>query len=183
MPEETLDVVDEHNRVIGQERRQIVHASGLWHRGVHVFLFTPDHRLLVQRRSHAQDTYPGALDCSVSEHLRVGESYREAAIRGLLEELGLEPIHLRRLVRFKMKYGPNDNMINELYEGVSDGKRLAVDRREIAQIAYHAIPELEEMIASGQVPFSSWFVQLLRWYTGKPAAMEVLWTCRSSKPA
>jgi len=175
MTEEYLDVVDENNQVIGQEKRHVIHTSGLWHRGVHVFLFTPDRRLLVQRRSRAQDTYPNALDCSVSEHLQVGESYLDGAIRGLREELGIEQASLTRLLQLKMNYGPNDNMINELYEGVCDDKSLAIDRREIEQIAHHSIPEIEEMIRSGQVPFSSWFVQLLRWYTGKPTTLQVLW--------
>jgi isopentenyl-diphosphate delta-isomerase type 1 len=178
MSVEWLDVVDEENCVTGRETRHTVHQRGLWHRGVHVFLFTSDGRLLVQRRSQAQDTYPGALDCSVSEHLRAGESYRAAAVRGLREELGLEALRLRRLVQFRMAYGPNDNMINELYEDIYDGELPAVDRREIAGIAYHTLPELEEMQAAGQIPFSSWFVQLLRWYAGRPSALQVLWSGR-----
>jgi isopentenyl-diphosphate delta-isomerase type 1 len=175
MSEECFDVVDENNRVIGQERRHVVHTSGFWHRGVHVFLFTSDRRLLIQRRSHAQDTYPHALDCSVSEHLRVSESYRDGAMRGLREELGLEQIPLRRLVQFRMNYGPNDNMINELYEGVCDDEPFNINQHEIEQIAYYTIPEIEAMMALGQAPFTSWFVQLLRWYTGKPVNMQVLW--------
>ncbi len=175
MTEEYLDVVNENNEVIGQESRQVVHKSGLWHRGVHVFLFTSDRRLLIQRRSNAQDTFPNALDCSVSEHLKISESYLDGAIRGLREELGVEQIHLRRLLQLKMKYGPNDNMINELYERVCDDRLFATNQREIEQIAYHTIPELEEMMASGQGLFTSWFVQLLRWYTGKPTDMQVIW--------
>jgi isopentenyl-diphosphate delta-isomerase type 1 len=175
MTEEYLDVVDEDNRVIGQERRSIVHQSGLWHRGVHVFLFTPDRKLLVQQRGDAQDTFPGALDCSVSEHLEVGESYLEGAIRGLREELGIESVHLTRLLRLKMNYGPGDNMINELYEGICEGETLTINRHEIARLAYHTIPELEAMMASGRVPFTPWFVQLLRWYTGKSSELQVIW--------
>jgi len=178
MAEELLDIADEDNHVIRQEKRQVVHRSGWWHRGVHVFLFTPERRLLVQRRSHAQDTYPGALDCSVSEHLKVGESYQGGAIRGLREELGVKRVHLTRLLQFKMHYGPGDNMINELYEGTCAAETLAINHHEISHIDYRTIPELEEMIAAGQVPFTSWFVQLLRWYTGRPAAMQVIWTCR-----
>ncbi len=180
MSVEWLDVVDEENRVTGREARHTVHQRGLWHRGVHVFLFDSDGRLLVQQRSLTQDTYPGALDCSVSEHLRAGESYLAAAVRGLREELGLAPLPLRRLVQFRMAYGPNDNMINELYEGLYDGGLAGVDDREIAGIAYHTLPELEEMRTSGQVPFSSWFVQLLRWYAGQPSALQVLWASRES---
>jgi len=178
MTEEYLDVVNENNEVIGQESRQVVHKSGLWHRGVHIFLFTPDRRLLIQRRGNAQDTFPGALDCSVSEHLKVGESYLDGAIRGLREELGVGQVHLSRLLQLRMNYGPHDNMINELYEGVcdvDDNEPLTINRHEIQQIVYHTIPEIEEMMALGQVPFTSWFVQLHRWHTGKPVDMQVIW--------
>jgi isopentenyldiphosphate isomerase len=180
MTDELLDIVNEDNHVIGQEKREIVHRSGQWHRGVHLFLFTPDRRLLVQRRSHAQDTFPGALDCSVSEHLKVGESYREGALRGLREELGLDTIDPSRLLRFKMNYGPGDNMINELYEGILDTETFAFNRHEIAQIAFHTLPELEEMLAAGQVPFTSWLRQLLRWYAGKTTRLQVIWARRPS---
>lgn len=175
MSDEYLDVVDKHNRIIGRERRQIVHRSGLWHRGVHIFLFNSSGQLLVQRRSCSADTYPGALDCSVSEHLTAGESYLEAAIRGLREELGLEPVPLRRLTQFRMAYGPHDNMINELYEATCDDPPPNPDSSEIAHIAYHSLAELEEMEASGKIPFSSWFAQLLRWYGRKPSGLLILW--------
>jgi isopentenyl-diphosphate delta-isomerase type 1 len=179
MAAEYLDVVNEDNQVTGQASRQLVHASGLWHRGVHVFLFTPDGRLLVQKRGRAQDTYPGALDCSVSEHLKVGETYRAAALRGLREELGLPAIQLTRLLQFRMNYGPGDNMINELYKGILGGAALRINPQEIARIAYYTLPELEEMMRAGETPFSSWFVQLLRWYAGKPATLQVLSSSRA----
>ena len=181
MAEEFLDVVNEYNQGIGQESRCTVHGSGLWHRGVHAFLFTPDRRLLVQRRSDAQDTYPGALDCSVSEHLKVGESYRDGAIRGLREELGIEQVRLTRLLQLKMNYGPGDNMINDLYEGVYEGEPPAIDWHEIQQVAYHTIHELEGIVVSGQATVTPWFVQLLRWYTGKPVDMQVLWASQAEQ--
>ncbi|MGB0387849.1 MAG: NUDIX hydrolase [Ardenticatenaceae bacterium] len=175
MSEEYFDVVDENNVVVGQEKRRMVHETGGWHRGSHVFLFTPEGRLVIQRRSRTKDLFPGAIDCSVSEHLQVGESYFDGAIRGLQEELGLQPLPLRRLLQFKMNYGPNDNMISELYEAVCHDQSLTIDLRETEEIAYHTIPEIEEMMTSGQVPFAPWFVQLFRWYIGKPAKMDVIW--------
>ncbi len=112
MTEEFFDVVNENNEVIGGEVRR---NSDLWHRGVHVFLFTPDRRLLIQKRSQTRDTFPDTLDCSDSEHLKPGEPYLAAAVHNLLEELGVERIPLTRLVQFEMNYGPNDNEFSELF--------------------------------------------------------------------
>lgn len=176
MAEEYFDIVNENNEVIGQELRQIVHRIGLWHRGVHVFLFTPDRKLLIQKRSQSRDTFPGTLDCSVSEHLKPGESYLAAAERGLREELGIEGIPITRLVQFKMNYGPNDNEFSEVYEGVFNGEKITIDTQEVEAINFYTLPELEKIIAREELPIAPWFIQLIRWYTGKPADMEaILW--------
>jgi len=50
MPDELLDIVDAADQVIGQDLRAAVHLRGLQHRGVHIFLVTPDGKLLVQQR-------------------------------------------------------------------------------------------------------------------------------------
>lgn len=179
MKNEYFDVVNDQNEVTGQEKRRVVHQSGLWHRGVHVFLFTPDRRLLIQKRSQTRDKFPGTLDCSVSEHLKPGESYLNAAVRGLREELGVEGVPLTRLVQFRMNYGPNDNEFSEVFEGtLDDGIGITIDPHEVDEIAFHTIPELEAMLVGRVSPIAPWFVQLLRWYSGKSANMEVLWEFR-----
>ncbi|HSX05180.1 MAG TPA: NUDIX domain-containing protein [Candidatus Saccharimonadales bacterium] len=65
------------------------HAQGLPHRDVHVWL-TDGQRLLQQQRRWDKRIMPGAWDISVGEHVMAGESFREAAVRGLDEELGLQ---------------------------------------------------------------------------------------------
>jgi isopentenyldiphosphate isomerase len=170
-----LDIVDEHNRIISSGSRSYIHQNGDWHRGVHIFLFNQVGELLVQERSPLQDTYAGALDCSVSEHLRKGEGYYVGAIRGLKEELGLEPVTMTRLLHFKLDYGPSDNMINELYQGVLNSQQLIVDRSEIGSIRFENLASLEVLLESGKVAFSRWFKQLLYWYLGKRSEIDILW--------
>lgn len=173
VPDELLDVVDENNRVIGREERGIIHRTDLWHRGVHIFLFTPDRKLLVQERS-LQQLSPNMLDCSVSEHLKTGESYPEAARRGLREELGIAQIPLKQILQFKMNYGPNDNIISTLYEGIIDGEKIIIDKNEVARIMYYSLPRLAELSAQNEASFSRWFLQLLRWYWGKPSDIQII---------
>ena len=176
MPDELFDIVDEQDRVIGQETRSIVHQRGLWHRGVHVFLFTRDGKLLVQTRSKDRAHAPSTLDCSVSEHVRAGEEFYTAAIRGLSEELGVEGIELRPLVKFRMNYGSNDNEISELYQGEVDPATVRFDPVEIDRIDYFNVPEIEKLLASKETSFSYWFEQILHWYLGNPSALQVLET-------
>ena len=174
MPEEIIEIVTESNEVIGQERRSAVHRSGQWHRGVHIFLFDATGRLLVQQRSKRRAQFPSALDCSVSEHLKPGEGYLDAANRGLREELGIGPLMLRRLVQFRMNYGPGDNMISELFEGIIDPATIRFDPEEIEQVDYYDLAQLGVLIETQKTAFSPWFAQLLRWYTGQPSALDVI---------
>lgn len=87
---EMFDVVDESNRVIAQAPRGEVHAKGLRHRAVHVFVFNKHGELWLQQRSHLKDVHPLAWDSSAAGHLDSGENYAAAAVRELKEELGIE---------------------------------------------------------------------------------------------
>lgn len=100
--EEIFDVVDEQDRVIGQAPRTEVHARGLKHRAVHVFVFNLHGDLFVQKRAVGKDTFPGRYDSSASGHLEGGEEYDACALRELHEELGLSisPVELHK--RFKI---------------------------------------------------------------------------------
>jgi isopentenyl-diphosphate delta-isomerase len=172
--DELLDIVNDEDIVTEQKMRSTVHELGLQHRGVHVFLFTPDGKMLVQKRSADRAASPSALDCSVSEHVKAGESYLDAAIRGMKEEMGVEGIDISPLVRFRMNYGVNDNEISVLYKGTVDPAKVRFDPIEIEEINYHSLDELQEMINSGSVKFCGWFVELLNWYLEKPAQMNFI---------
>ena len=87
--DEIFDVVNERDEVIGQSTRREVHARGLRHRAVHVLVFDSGGRVFLQKRSMAKDSAPGCWDSSCSGHLDAGEDYVSAAVRELVEEIGL----------------------------------------------------------------------------------------------
>jgi isopentenyl-diphosphate delta-isomerase len=175
-----LDVMNEEDKLIEQAMRSVVHARGLWHRGIHIFLVDNGGRLLVQKRSTDRATAPSALDCSVSEHVKAGENYLEAAQRGLAEELGLTGVKIAPLVRFRMNYGPNDNEICVLYEGRVDAAEVRFDPVEIERVDYYSLSELQTLMQDGKTVFSKWFGELLRWTLGLPSEMEIIETCAES---
>ena len=174
MSNELLDIVDDSDLVTGQELRAVANQRGLLHRGVHIFLVTPENKLLVQQRSRQRESSPRALDCSVSEHVKAGEAYRKAAKRGLTEEMGIQAANIHLLIKFKMEYGPNDRQICQLFEGRFDPSRVRFDPVEIERIGCYSLDELEELIRNGQVAFSGWFVQLIQWYLGKSSKLQIL---------
>ncbi len=86
---EMLDVYDDSLRPAGVKDRGLVHLDGDWHRSFHCWLVSPRRRtIVVQRRSAAKATYPGALDVSVAGHYGAGETLAEVCREGE-EELGL----------------------------------------------------------------------------------------------
>jgi len=87
--DELFDVVDKHDRVIGQATRAEVHRRKLWHRAVHAWVFNAAGQIFLQKRSMRKDMAPGRWDSSCSGHLDAGESYDAAILRELREEIGL----------------------------------------------------------------------------------------------
>lgn len=90
-PGETFDVVDADNRVVSRASRAEVHARGLRHRALHIFVFNAAGELFLQKRSPWKDRHPDKWDSSAAGHLDAGETYADAARRELREELGLPP--------------------------------------------------------------------------------------------
>ncbi|MFT7636318.1 MAG: isopentenyldiphosphate isomerase, partial [Candidatus Omnitrophota bacterium] len=89
---DVLDIVDERGYVIEPSQKAMqkeVHAQGLWHRVAHVYVFTPDGRLILQRRSLAKPLSPGKLQVSASGRVNAGESALDAVLRETEEELGI----------------------------------------------------------------------------------------------
>ena len=174
MSDELLDIVDDDDNVAGQELRTVVHQRGLQHRGVHVFLFTQEGRLLIQQRSKDRAVSPSLLDGSVSEHVQAGEDYTSAAIRGIREELGLVRINIQPIVTFKMNYGPNDNEISQLFQGSINPTLVKFDSVEIEKITYISLIELLEQMGKAEEAFCSWFVQIIHWAIGNPSELSIL---------
>lgn len=171
--DELLSVVDKNDNFLKGEERKIVHNSYQWHRGVHVLLMNNKNEIMLQVRSPTKDKFPNCYDCSVSEHVVAGESFENAAKRGIKEELGLENIALKKLVKLRMNYGPNDNMITEVFEINFDGG-LVLDEKEVSGIVFVQKQNIPEMLKKDKNKFPPWTREILRWYIGMPSKIEEL---------
>jgi isopentenyldiphosphate isomerase len=84
-----IDVVDAADRPVGQLERGRVLEQGAKFRVVHIFVFNPKGELLLQQLGKNRDRNPLKWGSSVAGYLHSGESYADAAVRRLHEELGL----------------------------------------------------------------------------------------------
>ena len=99
--DEIFCVVDRDDHVLGYRTRAECHADAtLIHRSVSVVVETSE-GMLFQRRSLRKDSSPGFWDVACSGHVDGEETYAEAAVRELGEELGYHgppPEHLGTLL-------------------------------------------------------------------------------------
>ena len=87
---ELLDLVDQHDAIIGTETRENIYREGLHnYRVVGVFLIDRANRVLLPTRSMLCSYCPGCYDFSAAGHVLTGETYLQAAQRELMEELGI----------------------------------------------------------------------------------------------
>ncbi len=140
--EEIFDIVDKDDEVIGSAKRSEVHGNpALIHRVAHVLVFNEKGDLFLQKRSISKDVQPGKWDTSVGGHLDSGESYHDAALREMEEELGIAS----GKVEFLYKYCHSNEYETEYvstfccnWNGV-----ISISREEIEEGRFWNIEEIE----------------------------------------
>ncbi len=87
---EMIDVLTPEGEPTGVRKpKPDIHRDGEWHRAIHVWIVTPDNRLLLQRRSIRKENNPGLWDVSAAGHISAGEDVLDSAVREVQEELGI----------------------------------------------------------------------------------------------
>ena len=90
MKEEFLEVYSPEGTKTGQKKsKSEIHRKGLFHSTVHVWIFTEEGNILIQKRSKKKELNPGVWDVSVAGHIKFNENIKEAAKRETLEETGI----------------------------------------------------------------------------------------------
>ncbi|MGW7824481.1 NUDIX hydrolase [Streptomyces puniciscabiei] len=143
---EYLDVVDEHDRVVGRDTRANIHRKHLIHRGVHVLVVNRLGEILVQERAAHLDNHPGLLDASAGGHVHTGETYRQAAGRELLEELGCHTAPVRYLLTYD-GYSVRQFEKRAVFVHHCDGP-FRPDPDAVAGVAFHTPERLTEVFAT-----------------------------------
>lgn len=94
---ETVDIVDEQDRVLRQASRAEMRRDRLLHRAVYIIVRDSGGRVFVHQRTRTKDVYPGYWDVTVGGVVEAGEDYLAAARRELREEIGITPERLEPL--------------------------------------------------------------------------------------
>lgn len=87
--DELLDILDAQGNYTGKTcLKSEAHKNGYFHATVHIWLFTADQKILLQKRAPTKKVFPNLWDISVAGHIGAGEEIETAAIREIAEEIG-----------------------------------------------------------------------------------------------
>jgi isopentenyldiphosphate isomerase len=88
--DELIDILSPEGKRTGKTAlKSEAHKNGWFHATVHIWLFTADKKILLQKRALTKKVFPGIWDISVAGHIGAGEVILEGAKREVLEEIGL----------------------------------------------------------------------------------------------
>lgn len=146
--EELLDIINEAGKVIGQAGFKEAHQKGLLHRNCRVLILTSQNEVVVHLRGH-KTNYPHTLDGSAGGHLSAGDSYIDASLREVREELGIA-LHQKDLTligTIENRANPSyENMIGQVFIARHDGPFTVQDVGEVAQIQTVPFADLQWLV-------------------------------------
>lgn len=141
---------------------------GVYHRGTAVWLVDERDRLLAPIRSQRKDVHPGKRDNSVGEHNNVGESYLDAAVRGLAEELFLDlrPEDLAFVLKLPMRTEDQWQM-SQYFTCRIDSNQITGSNAEVAELDWLPIDELADGDPLADLDFRPDHRQALELFIGR----------------
>lgn len=158
-PWEILDLVDDHDVVIGTVARPEANAHPeLIHREISVLLFDADMRLVIQKRSAYKSVHPNMWSL-LAGHIPAGEDPEKIAYIELAEEFGINDISLRFLTKKYVRYAHESHFMY-YYVGMYAGQEIVFDESEVSAVKIVSQKELKELIDSGE-SFNTKYLPLL----------------------
>ena len=149
---EYLEIVDEENNLTGKtEERDIVHAKGLWHREIAVWIMNEKGEVLLQKRSPNKKQGANNWSTSCAGHIDIGEEPKKSAIREIREELGI-PVkeddlkHLFTAKNKRVLTNSFNNIFCYLYflKVNTPIEEFTIDTEEVSEIKYIPFEEFEQ---------------------------------------
>ncbi|MDA8956933.1 NUDIX domain-containing protein [bacterium] len=128
------------------------HKKGWFHATAHIWFFTTDHQILLQKRALTKKVFPGIWDISVAGHIGAGEKILQGAKREILEEIGLE-VQEKDLIKIGTRIhqvshsnGIQDNEHHHVFiaELKTSIEKLTLQKEEVADIKLWDLKILKE---------------------------------------
>ncbi len=162
MESEIIEIVNKQGKVIRKARRSTAYKKGLLHKAVNIVIFNSKGELFIQQRSSKKSSFPLFWDISAAEHVKPKENFKEAAMRGLMEELSIDakvkkirPKHIQKSEFSKGGIEIIENELVELYATIYNGK-IKIDPSEVKNGKFVLLTKLKSLIAKEEVKITPW---------------------------
>lgn len=128
---------------------------------IHVCVFNPENKMLIQKRADSKKLWPGYWDISAGGGVMAGETSREAAERETGEELGLRISFSERRPVISVNFAGGFDDFYTVEEDI-DIRSVRFQADEITDIAWASVSDLEKMIDEGIfIPFDKELIRYL----------------------
>ena len=161
---ELLEVVDKNDKVIGIEKRGVIHKKHLYHRAIQTLIFNKNKKLFLQQRGYNKEIYPGLYGFSVGGHVKIKETYEDAAIREIKEEIKIK-INKKNLIFIK-KFRPcrkNTYEFTKVYVIKNITKKPRINKKEVNSGFFISINDLKKMIKQKPNMFCPDFIMVMNY--------------------
>lgn len=157
--EEYVVLVDREDNELGLMEKQQAHMAGLLHRAFSVFVFNSNGELMLQQRAASKYHSPTLWTNTCCSHPRENESYKDAAHRRLVEEMGFEcelNYKFNFIYKANLENGLTEHELDHVFIGTFDGvPQLNAD--EVMAYRWVDMEELKKDMQKNPQNYTAWF--------------------------
>lgn len=152
-------LVDELDNVIGEMDKLDAHRKGLLHRAISVLVFNSKGEWLLQKRNPNKYHSKGLWSNTCCTHPSPDESYTQAAVRRLYEEMGMStPIkdEFNFIYKAILDSGLTEYELDHVFVGI-DNRNPEINLDEVVEYKWISTEDLQEDIKLSPEKYTEWF--------------------------
>lgn len=157
--EEYVVLVDREDNELGLMEKQQAHIAGLLHRAFSVFIFNSKGELMLQQRAASKYHSPTLWTNTCCSHPRENETYKDAANRRLMEEMGFESelsFKFHFIYKANLDNGLTEHELDHVFVGTFDGEpKLNSD--EVMAYRWVEMDDLKKDMKKNPQNYTAWF--------------------------
>jgi isopentenyl-diphosphate Delta-isomerase len=159
MAEEKVVLVNEQDEVMGLMNKMEAHEKAVLHRAFSVFIFNNKGETLLQQRATTKYHSPLLWTNACCSHPREGETYEEAALRRMPEEIGLTTEIEEAfwfIYRADVGQGLTEHELDHVFIGYSNDEP-ELNPEEACNYKWMKAEDVKNDIASNPDLYTEWF--------------------------
>ena len=156
-------LVDKNNNEIGLADKMQAHLKGFLHRAFSTIVINDSREILLQKRSFSKYHTPGLWTNACCSHPKPNESYTDAIIRRLDEEMGMK-CKLNAAFSFVYRSKLSSELIEYEHDTVYIGETNIlpkINKHEVAEYKYLSFNRLHSEVQNYPHLYTPWFKIIL----------------------